>query len=400
MIKKRLCASCVSAVLIASALRPVYAAPTIQTVLPVSLVDNRPFVDVRLDGKGPYSFILDTGSSETTLSAALARSLRLAARRGADGTGAGERTVQLQDVHVATLTVGPLSLGPLDAPAIDTAALSRVIGFAHFDGVLGVEIFRHYVVTIDAAQRKIVLDAPARFQPEAGAVAVPFTLDENGMPVVAASAAGVTGLFQVDTGDRSSLTLFGPFWRAHGLDHALGRTVTAMTGYGIGGPIMGIVGRPTNLVIGGISVPRPLTRLSLQKSGSFTRADRAGSIGMGVLKRFRVSFDYERHTMWLAKGADFPVPDAYDRSGLWLGLASKTALEVIAVTPGSPAADAGLQPGDMMTKLGDLPAGPDTLFDVRNSLQMSGERTLMVSAARNGRPYETRLTTKDQIGPP
>ena len=401
MITKPRCAWFVGGLLLAPADRPMCAAaPIAPTMLPMSVIDNRPFVDVRLDGRGPFSFILDTGSSETTVSAALAKSLTLTATHSGDGTGAGEQTVRLQNVHVATLTVGPFSIGPLDAPAIDTAALSRVIGFEHFDGVLGVEIFRRYVVTIDAAQRKVVLEAPAGFRQEAGAVAVPFTLDENEMPIVAASVAGVAGSFQVDTGDRFSLTLFGAFWRAHRLDHAIGRTVTAMTGYGVGGPIMGIVGRPADFVIGGVSVPRPVTRLSLQKGGSFTRADRAGSIGMGILRRFKVSFDYARHVMWLAKGSDFGVPDLYDRSGLWLGLSSENLLNVVAVTPGSPAAEAGIQSGDLVTEASTISARTENLFRVRGFLQTPSQGKITIHALRNARPYEARIATRDQIAAP
>jgi hypothetical protein len=58
-----------------------------------------------------------------------------------------------------------------------------------------------------------------------------------------------------------------------------------MTGYGVGGPIQSIVGRPSGFSIGELAVPAPVTRLSLQKSGAFASANYAGSIGMGILKQ-------------------------------------------------------------------------------------------------------------------
>ena len=395
------CASLLGSVLLAFSYAPSQAAtPVARTMLPISIIDNRPFVDVRVDGHGPFSFLLDTGSSSSTVSAALATSLHLSAMHAGTGSGAGEQTVRFQTVRVATMTVGDFSFGPLDVPAFDTAELSRVTGFEHFDGVLGAEIFEQRVVTIDAARGQLSLVAPSGFKPAVGAVAVPFALDENEMPIVTASVSGVAGSFQVDTGDRSGLTLFGPFWRAHDLDRAIAPTVTAMTGYGIGGPILGIVGRPSTFLLGGFSIPHPVVRLSLQKSGSFTVKNRAGSIGMSILKRFEVSFDYPHHTMWLARGPGFDAPDPYDKGGMWLGLAQQDGLDVVAVTSGSPAAEAGLMEGDLLTKIGGLPAGPKTLFEIRKLLQAPGNNRLAVRAVRNGSRYETRLNTRDQIAPP
>ena len=34
---------------------------------PIALIDNRVFVDVQVDGAGPFAFIVDTGSSDTTI---------------------------------------------------------------------------------------------------------------------------------------------------------------------------------------------------------------------------------------------------------------------------------------------------------------------------------------------
>src|SRR5208337_2746593 len=97
---------------------------------------------------------------------------------------------------------------------------------------------------------RLLLDRARDFHPTPGAIAIPFTLNEADMPVLDGVVAGVTGRFLVDTGDRSALTLFGPFWRGHHLDKAMSPTVEAMTGYGIGGPIRSIVGRMPQFTIG------------------------------------------------------------------------------------------------------------------------------------------------------
>ncbi|WCM18256.1 PDZ domain-containing protein [Paraburkholderia bryophila] len=377
-----------------------YQAPRTE-VLPLSIVDNRPFITATVDAKGPFSFILDTGSSSSTVSTALAAKLKLVPTGAGTGTGAGEQQLAFSIVHLNDLSVGSLSLGALDIPTMDTSQLDRVIGFQHVDGVLGAEIFHQGVLTLDAAKGQLTLQDEHQFKPAAHAIPIPFSLDENDMPVVKASVAGIAALFQIDTGDRFSLTLFGDFWRAHRLDRQMGATIEAMTGYGGGGPIRGRVGRSASFAIGALAVPAPVTRLSLQKAGAFTRADRAGSIGMGILKRFTVSFDYGRRVMWLSKNTGFDAPDLYDRSGMWLGLSrpGPGGLQVMDVTANGPAAKAGIRAGDVVVEVGDLPAGAATLFTIRAMLQQPRRSTVPIVVSRAGGDRPVSLVLKDLIPP-
>ena len=79
----------------------------------LSVIDNRLFVDVTIDGKGPFSFILDTGSSDTTVSTALATRLKLPALKSDSGIGAGEQPLAFQTVRVRALSVGGVRMHDL-----------------------------------------------------------------------------------------------------------------------------------------------------------------------------------------------------------------------------------------------------------------------------------------------
>ncbi|CAM2155409.1 PDZ domain-containing protein [Pararobbsia alpina] len=373
--------------------------PSIGEKLPLSIVDNRPFVDVMVDGKGPFGFILDTGSSDTTVSTALATRLKLPALKSDSGTGAGEQPLEFQTVRVRALSLGPIHMHDLDTPAMNTDQLRRVIGFGRFDGVIGFGVFEHRVVTLDAAAKQAVIENATTFTPPAGALGVPFSLDENGTPLIQASVNDLPVTLQVDTGDRFALTLFSGFWREHGFDQKIGQTVEAMTGYGGGGPIHAIIGRMTQFSIGNIDIPPPITRLSLQKAGSFTRTDRAGSIGMGVLKRFVVSFDYEHRVMWLLKGPDFASPDTYDRSGMWIGLSEHGALEVIDTVANGPAAKAGIRVGDQIARVGTVTGNPKNLFRIRTLLEAPSQTDIEITTKRDGVVELHTIALQDLISP-
>ena len=173
-----------------------------------------------------------------------------------------------------------------------------------------------------------------------------------------------------------------------------------MTGYGIGGPIRGIVGRPRRFGLGALALPPPVTRLSLQRSGMFARDDVAGSIGMGVLRHFVASFDYPRGVLWLTPGADGAEPDRCDRSGLWLGLSNGRGLEVVDVTPGSPAAREGIAAGDTVSEMDKVAAGRDMLFTIRRMLQAPRTVAVMITVVQPVGIRVIRLRLRDQIDPP
>jgi hypothetical protein len=56
--------------------------------LPFKVIDNRVFVDVRLNGKGPFQFILDTGA-EAVVSEQVANRLGLRIEDMGEGQGVG-----------------------------------------------------------------------------------------------------------------------------------------------------------------------------------------------------------------------------------------------------------------------------------------------------------------------
>ena len=128
-----------------------------------------------------------------------------------------------------------------------------------------------------------------------------------------------------------------------------------MTGWGVGGPARGLLTRAELLELGGVRVEKPVTELSLQTKGAFTDPYVAGNVGAGVLKRFNLIFDYARQQLVFEPNANHHLADSYDRAGMWMNL-SGGAFELLDVTPGGPAAEAGLQAGDRILAIdGETP---------------------------------------------
>jgi membrane-associated protease RseP (regulator of RpoE activity) len=133
------------------------------------------------------------------------------------------------------------------------------------------------------------------------------------------------------------------------------------------------------------------TELSTQETGAFTNRYLAGNVGGGVLERFTVTFDYPRRVMILEpNGREADPPD---RSGMWLN-AFDRAFRVEAVTPGGPAADAGLAVGDRVLAVDGRPVSELRLPDLRDRLRGAPGTVLRLdvqSAAAPARPVALTL---------
>ena len=81
-----------------------------------------------------------------------------------------------------------------------------------------------------------------------------------------------------------------------------------------------------------------------------------------------VTIDFAGHTIYLAPSATIPQGlDDIDRSGLILQW-SKPNFMVSGIEAPSPAASAGIHPGDLITAVNEIPARMLTLLDVRAML--------------------------------
>jgi membrane-associated protease RseP (regulator of RpoE activity) len=81
-----------------------------------------------------------------------------------------------------------------------------------------------------------------------------------------------------------------------------------------------------------------------------------GHIGVGLLSRFRVIFDYTHGRIYMIPAAPSlaKAPFTKDRSGLVLRKIHDDYI-VTFVCPGSPAIKAGFQPGDTVTQVNNQP---------------------------------------------
>jgi|HubBroStandDraft_4_1064222.scaffolds.fasta_scaffold00011_85 predicted aspartyl protease/alpha-beta hydrolase superfamily lysophospholipase len=378
-------------------LAAVMAANGSSTTVPFTLFDNRMLVAVSLDGKGPFSMIVDTGSSSLVITPSVARRLGLAPRSAGYAYGAGSGSSALAQTRVPSVAIGSLRFRNVSTDVIDLSPIRRAFRFPALDGVIGYSTLRRFRMGVDMDASRLTLSgSPLAFPKSASAVS--FTVDADGLIRIPAAVDGVHGTFVVDTGDRSSLTLFRHFAQAN--DFYRDATVrNVVTGYGVGGPIYSDLMR-TTVALFGSTVPGVLTRASRDKGGAFALGRDAASIGMGLLKRFNVIYDYPDGEIYAWPNRSFAAADtrkplAYDRGALpplarhavfGAGVAQGSGgVRVTFVAAAGPAEAAGVRAGDTIRAIGGTPVDTVAAFLVAVHDLHAGDH-IAIDVVRDGTP--------------
>jgi len=362
--------------------------------VPFRLLNNHVYVEARVNGQGPYTFIVDTGG-HTLFSPRVVKEAGLESVGQSESSGSGEKTKTTGFARYREIAIGKARLR--DQVGFTIEIYEPSIEGIHVDGMIGFEYFSRFAVRLDYGARTMTTMDFAHFDPKGAGIAVPFKFYDH-LPQVPGTVDGVPAVFDIDTGSRSELDATAPFVARHKLRDKYSKGVTAITGWGVGGPSRSYVARVRAVTFDTIKVDDVVINLSAAKGGSFSDANYDGNIGSGFLKRFAVSFDYPNQTLYLRRLSPQP-PDVgrFDRSGMWINAAAG-AYEIKSIAANSPAAAAGLAEGDLITTLNGQPAVAEHLSDARTMLrELPAGTEVAVTYKRGGSEQQTQLRLRDQI---
>jgi len=376
------------------------AAGAEEIAIPFQSVNHHLLLPVMVNGAGPFQIILDTGMPMEDLilyDSERVKDLNLAyldaqmkvAGAGGDGKGMSARIAQ-----GVALGIGELKI--LDERA---TVLSTPPGFAGYhDGVIGAALFRHFVVSIDNDRRVVTLRRPETFRPPEGARLVPLTIEQNRVYVDAT--------VRVESGEAVPVSLVVDLGASHAVSLNLskegrlrvpGRVIATGIGRGVSGEILGRVGRIRAFEIGGWTLGEVVATFPDKEYQSPHGVDsRDGNLGNGALSRFNVTIDYAGRRMFLEPARSFSEPFEWDMSGFQAESAADGAVRVSRVLPGSPAAQADIQEGDRVVKIGGKEVTETTFFRLRERLKKDGE-TVVVELQRDDKPKTVSLKLRRLI---
>lgn len=373
-------------------------------------------VAARLNGHGPYHFLLDTGVSTSLLTnPALADSLHLVRGEELRVIGAGGEDTPLRAYRSNGVCV---ELPGLVAPSMTWLLLSddalNLSGFAgtRIDGIMGAELFQSMVVTIWPLRGQLVCRAPIGYRaPRRGWATLPLHLHqgkayvEAGVEQLPAAAGALTSTLPLrlvlDTGAGHALSLET---NADPRLHLPPGHLRADLGRGLNGIIRGSIGRVGSVRLGQYLLPRVLT--SFPDSGQVHErlrrfdATRQGNLGFEVLKRFNCIIDYPHERLLLRPNGNSRLPFEHDMSGLSLIAAGPgyRYYQVLSVEAGSPAEAAGIMAEEELLVINLLPAALLPLTEITRLLRaQDGQRMLLVLRRPDGELHSVSLQLRRRL---
>jgi hypothetical protein len=364
------------------------------TTMPFKLINNHMYVEVRLNGQGPFEFLFDTGGSNV-ITPTIARQLGLKPEGAFQGNGSGEKSQDVGLVKVAREDIGGAHLDNQVFAVIALESFSNVEG-KPITGIFGYEVFKRLIVKTDYEHHQIVLSDPKGWVYAGTGTRTAFKLKDV-IPVVEGDIDGVKGNFQLDTGSRASLDLLTPFVEHNNLAAKYKAQLSGIDGWGLGGASRSWFVRAHRFTFGGVTVEGAVVGLSRQKSGDLTDIYTAGNVGAGILKRFNITWDYPHNQIFFEKNANYADPDVFDRAGIWVNLAD-TGFEVVDVVAGGPAAEAGLKVGDRILAVDGRKAGNDiSLYDFRLRLKEKPGTKVKLDVARGDQTLTITLALRELV---
>jgi Aspartyl protease/PDZ domain len=351
-------------------------------------------VPVRGQGRDA-ALVLDTGSSTSTLDQAWAGDLGLESL-GAPVEAAGTDRLRVRLATLNTVELGNIELGPLTAALLPLGPVIDAAGRA-IHGTLGYDLFRRFLVEIDYRQRRLRLWESHGFVAPVSGVAVPVELVHR-VPVIRARVRAPGGFLVearliVDLGSSAlGVRLSARFASEHASELAGVGGYAAPIGTGVGGPLLGRIGRLAEVQLGPLVFAEPTVGIADESKGTLALPDFDGTVGAPVLERLSPILDYQGSRIILQPGDAMAAPFPADASGLMLDSPAPTFAcgRVWFVVPGSPGAEAGFLVGDQLAAVDGTPFPVLGLDQVRGLLRMVGvERVVRVR--RGGRELDLKL---------
>ena len=168
--------------------------------VPLTPMEHLMAVEAKINGKGPFHFVIDTGSARMLrVSAEIAKSLGLEEIGEAlSGDPSGKNMVRQPVVRVDSMEIGGVRFSGI------TATIGDRPGPVQLDGVIGLPLFGKLTVTLDYPKQELRLTREPL--PADGRHVVSFTA-EHGVPQIEIDVAGVTTKVDVDSGSPALLNL-------------------------------------------------------------------------------------------------------------------------------------------------------------------------------------------------
>ncbi len=351
--------------------------------VPYVMEGYKPIVDVTIDDKGPFPFVVDTGGHFIVTA-------ETAQRAGLTGRGSVSSTNQRMVSRVGFARVRSIGIG--GAVLRDEVAEINPYSFTKLErgprpakaGWLGLEFFERFAATFDPRNHTMTLRPLNGPRPQPAGTKVPLLFDADS-PLAGCSVADKAGLCMLDTGNAAPVIVASRWATRNGVASQLERGAYAGSGaYVSRAPVaIGPFVRPREVVM---YEPDPNAELFTVEAAILSEA---------FIDGFVSTFDYARRGLWLEELQREPTP--YNRTGVIASKQPAGGFVVRFVIAGSPAAAAGIRTGDSISAIDGVSAKHFSGADFTTVNASPRRSTIALTIVRDGRKRVIVLRMRNVI---
>jgi len=313
--------------------------------VPAEITGHVMFVNVMVNGSGPYRVMVDTGCSISVVSPELAEVVGAMtpdfdedAYPTSAVNGLGD-SADVKRVLLDSIELGGVHFEGVMAIVSDSFKKLSAIEGGRVDGMLGFPLFADLFLGFDFPNHRLILD---KEWPTAVAPSICASLpvvEHADVPFVQVQIQGKPVELMIDTGSNQGLQLTNYLAASFQWKKAprVGSLVAVLGEVGREG-----IGRLAgSMALGDLQQVEPTAIVSTGPS----------SLGLRSLERSFVVFHQSEHRVWLCGASTEPLLPTAERSvGLSL-YSDRGGLRIAGVIPGSPADEAHLTAGSLVTQI-------------------------------------------------
>jgi hypothetical protein len=371
---------------------------------------NLIIIPVRINNSDTLKFILDTGL-KTTVITELPRAdstlMKFTDSTLIKGLGIEE------DLKVLFSPENRLEIGSIYSDNYDflyikdkRLDLSSELG-TPIHGIIGADVFKAFIVKISYTARQLVFFNPKKINAQRKYrryETLPIKLFRDKpyieLPIVTMENDTVNAKLLIDNGAGDAVWLFR---NSHPDIKIPENHRYNYLGKGINGQIFGYEGRIKSISLGKytlkeVSCAFPDT-IALNNVAILDLPGRNGSIGAELLVRFRVYVDYPNKQIALRRNQYFRRPFHFNMAGITVKApVGKLPIYTIAtLRKGSPADEAGLKPGDILTYINGKPAYTYELSEIHALMRDKPGRRILISVSRGGKELNFKFRLRKDL---
>jgi hypothetical protein len=373
--------------------------------IPIEVYNNLVVVPVMLNNSVPLKFILDTGVRSTILIEKTYTDL-LGVQYSRKITLYGVGNNKTVEAYVATNV-------SIELPGLDGAGQSMLVLEEDYlnlrnhlgtevHGIIGYDVFSRFVVEINYQRNLLTLHKPLFYKPRPRDKAIDLEVYDTKpyvqIPLQLNDTVGIQAKLMIDTGASHALVLHTD---SHERITLPGQNIETKLGRGLAGEIEGHLARIDGVQLSDYALSDVIVSYpdDATYSDSLFVAERNGTIGGEMLRKFRVVIDFFGEKIYLRKNARYKKPFDYNMSGIEFSARGNdlNTFVIYDVRKYSPAHHAEVMPGDTILQINSLESDRLELSNIYSMLNRKAGKRVRLKLRRNGQILSKEFWLRKEI---